>query len=195
MTREADDSRGKNERRALFSRLWRNRRGSASVEFTMLALPFLLLLFATLENCVSFAAQEVLANATDNVARMMRTGQIKPVDVNNKPAALKQLICDRITVVFPTGCPGLEVELKQYPTFEAAAAVRVKYTGTGASRDLDTTGFNDITLGPSMSKNMLRVFYRWPVITDLMAAQMANLKDKKALHFSTVTWQNEPFDD
>lgn len=195
MTREAEDGRGKKGRRAFFPRLWRDRRGSVSIEFTMLALPFSLLLFATLESCISFAAQEVLANATANVARMMRTGQIKPADVNGKPAALKKLICDRITLIYPTGCPGLEVELKQYPTFEAAAAMQVKYSGTGATQDLDTTGFNDVTLGPSMSKNMLRVFYRWPVMTDLMAAKMSNLKDKKALHFSTVTWQNEPFDD
>jgi len=58
----------------------------------------------------------------------------------------------------------------------------------------DTTGF-DVDPGPSMSKNMLRVFYRWPVMTDFMRKSMSNLKDGKTLHFATVTWQNEPFDD
>ena len=42
---------------------------------------------------------------------------------------------------------------------------------------------------------MLRVFYRWPVITDFMSKAMSNLKGGKTLHFATVTWQNEPFDD
>ena len=46
-----------------------------------------------------------------------------------------------------------------------------------------------------MSKNMLRVFYKWPVMTDFMRKVMSNLKDGKTLHFATVTWQNEPFDD
>ncbi len=46
-----------------------------------------------------------------------------------------------------------------------------------------------------MSKNMLRVFYKWPVITDFMSKLVSNLKDGKTLHFATVTWQNEPFDD
>ena len=34
-----------------------------------------------------------------------------------------------------------------------------------------------------MSKNMLRVFYKWPVITDFMSKLMSNLKDGKTLHF------------
>jgi hypothetical protein len=42
---------------------------------------------------------------------------------------------------------------------------------------------------------MLRVFYKWPVITDFMSRWMANLNDGRTLHFATVTWQNEPFDD
>ena len=42
---------------------------------------------------------------------------------------------------------------------------------------------------------MLRVFYRWPVMTDFMSKSMSNLKGGKTLHFASVTWQNEPFDD
>jgi hypothetical protein len=72
--------------------------------------------------------------------------------------------------------------------------VRIKTVGTGNDRDLDTSGFA-VTPGPSMTKNMLRVFYKWPVMTDFMRKSMSNLKDGKTLHFATVTWQNEPFDD
>ena len=77
------------------------------------------------------------------------------------------------------------------PTFAEAAAVRIKLT---PDKDIDTTGFA-VDPGPSMSKNMLRVFYKWPVMTDFMRKSMSNLKDGKTLHFATVTWQNEPFDD
>ncbi len=49
--------------------------------------------------------------------------------------------------------------------------------------------------GPSQSKNILRVYYRWPVITDIMRGWMSTLNDGKALHFATATWQNEPFPD
>lgn len=174
---------------ALASRFARSRKGNVAIEFSLLAVPFALLLFAILESSISFAGQQLLANATDNVARQLRTGQIKAGDVTK--ASLKQLICDDLEILVTAGCPGLEVDLRTYPTFADAAAQRIKFT---ADDDIDTTGFA-VSPGPSMSKNMLRVFYRWPVMTDFLRKSMSNLKDGKTLHFATVTWQNEPFDD
>ena len=42
---------------------------------------------------------------------------------------------------------------------------------------------------------MLRVFYPWPVMTDFMSKWMSDIKGGKTLHFASVTWQNEPFDE
>lgn len=184
---EAEPDAPGRRRRAL--RFGRDRRGSVAIEFGVLAIPFSLLVFAILESCISFAGQQLLANATDNVARQLRTGQLKAGDVTE--ASLKQLICKDISILVASGCPELVVDLREFSTFEAAAAVRIKLT---ADKDIDTTGFA-VTPGPSMSKNMLRVFYRWPVITDFMRKSMSNLKGGKTLHFATATWQNEPFDD
>ena len=71
----------------------------------------------------------------------------------------------------------------------AAAKVRVKLT---SDKDIDTSDFA-VTPGDALSINMLRVFYRWPVMTDLMRSSMSNLKDGKTLLFSTITWRNEPY--
>ncbi|MCX7306131.1 MAG: pilus assembly protein [Hyphomicrobiales bacterium] len=184
------ESNTTNRRRVGFSRLFlRNREGSTSIEFTMLALPFAMLVFAILESCISFAGQQVMANITDDVARQIRTGQLRPATLDK--AALKTLICDQLKIIVASDCPGLEVDLRQFATFADAAKVRIKLT---TDRDLDTTDFA-VSPGPSLSKNMLRVFYKWPVMTDFMAKLVSNLKDGKTLHFATVTWQNEPFDD
>jgi hypothetical protein len=66
--------------------------------------------------------------------------------------------------------------------------------GSGQEREIDT---QDIAFEPglSLSKNMLRVLYPWPVMTDLMRERLSNLKGHKTLLFATATWQNEPFDD
>jgi Flp pilus assembly protein TadG len=167
----------------------RDSRGATGVEFAVLALPFALLVFAILESCISFAGQQILANAADDVARQLRTGQLRPANVTEP--GLKTLICDRLNVLVADSCPGLVVDLREYPTFEAAAAVKLKFT---ADRDIDTSGFA-VKPGGSMSKNMLRVFYKWPVMTDLMRKSMSNLKDGKTLHFAAVIWQNEPYND
>lgn len=152
-------------------------------------MPFSLLVFAIIESCVSFAGQQVLSNATYDVARQIRTGQIRPADLDE--TKLKEMLCARLDIIVADNCPGLIVDLREYATFADAAKERIKLT---SDRDIDTTGFA-VKPGPSKSKNMLRVFYKWPVMTDLMSKMMSNLKDGKTLHFATVTWQNEPFDD
>ena len=186
---EQAESKAAASRPGFLRRFRRDKSGATAIEFTLLALPFCALVFAILESCISFAGQEVLSNATDNVARQLRTGQIKAADMNE--AALKTLICNQLSMIVASGCPGLVVDLRQYATFADAAAQTIKLT---TDRDIDTSGFA-VSPGPSMSKNMLRVFYKWPVMTDFMSAAMSNLKDGKTLHFATVTWQNEPFDD
>lgn len=187
---DADAKSSAQKRRSLFGRFGRNREGAAAIEFAMLALPFALLVFAILESCISFAAQQVLADATDDIARQLRTGQIRAADISEE--SLKDLVCERIDIIVSSDCQeNLEVDLREFDTFAQAAAVRIKI---GSNGDIDTSDFA-VDPGPSMTKNMLRVFYRWPVITDLMRKSMSNLKDNKTLHFATATWQNEPFDD
>ncbi len=57
---------------------------------------------------------------------------------------------------------------------------------------VDPRGFV-VDPGGAAAKNMLRVFYKWPVMTDLMAKSMANLNGGATLHFASVTWQNEAY--
>ena len=176
------------------ARFFRDRRGSTALEFAMLALPFALLVFAILESCISFAGQEVMANITDDIARQLRTGQLKPADVAG--TKLRDKICDRLEIIVSQDCPNLLlVDLRQYATFAdaASASFQIKNGEIVLMQGANSESFA-IAPGLAETKNMLRVFYKWPVMTDLMAKSMANLKDGKTLHFASVTWQNEPFD-
>ena len=192
----AAGEKGKIGAKRLLARFLCDRRGSTAIEFAALAIPFALLVFAILESCISFASQEVMANATDDVARQLRTGQIKAADVNE--TKLKQLICDQLDIMVAKDCPGLLVDLRHFDSFADAAAAR--FTITDGEIVLTKNGATDprqftVDPGLSASKNMLRVFYKWPVMTDFMAKSMANLNDNATLHYASVTWQNEPFDD
>jgi Flp pilus assembly protein TadG len=184
-----------NARRATLTRRFLgDRRGSTAMEFAMLALPFALLVFAILESCISFAGQEVMANITDDVARQVRTGQLKPADLTG--TKLRDLICAQLEIMVAKTCPGLLVDLREYPTFADAATASFKIVNgeivlTQGANAMDFA----VTPGLAETKNMLRVFYKWPVMTDFMAKSMANLNGGNTLHFASVTWQNEPFDD
>lgn len=182
------------KRRCILSRFVRDRSGATAIEFSVLAIPFSLLVFAILESCISFAGQQVLANAADDIARQVRTGQIKASDPTFTQEKLEILICEKLEIMVADCRTGLHVDLRSFETFEEAAALRIIYEGSGKDKTLSDSNFT-FDPGPSLSKNVLRVFYEWPVITDFMRARMSNLAGGKTLHFATVTWQNEPFDD
>lgn len=170
----------------VLGRFRRNREASVAVEFGLLAIPFAMVIFAVLESCVSFAAQQVMSNATDDIARQIRTGQLRNPNENQ----LKTIICDNMMILVTSQCKqNLTVDLRSYNTFADAAAVKIKIT----NGQLDTTGFQ-VAAGGSMTRNMLRVFYKWPVMTDIMRMKMSNLSDHTILHIATATWKNEPYE-
>jgi Flp pilus assembly protein TadG len=197
MMRHTNDSRPngpetKPARPSLLARFVGNRKGTTVIEFAVLAIPFALLVFAILESCISFAAQQLLMNVTDEVARQVRTGQLKATDLTD--VKLRELICAKLSIMVGDSCNDpnnhyLAFDLETYSTFAAAAQVRTKKT---ADNDLDETDFGVHPGGP-LTKNMLRVYYKWPVMTDFMARTMSDLKGGRKLLFATVTWQNEPF--
>jgi Flp pilus assembly protein TadG len=168
-------------------RFARERRGSAAIEFGILALPFISLTFAILEASLSFSTQQMLHNAVDRVGRDVRTGRLRASDLAG--AGLRNLVCARISLVVARGCPDLAVDLQSYPTF-AAVPKAIPMTAGG---DLNTSGFRVAPGGPS-TINQLRIFYRWPVITDMLRASMSSLPGGKTLLASTATWRNEPFE-
>lgn len=178
----------KGRRVPFLARFMRDKSGGTAIEFAALAIPFSLLVFAILESCISFAGQQLMSNVADDVARQIRTGQLKKADID--AGSLRKLICDQLEIMVTKDCPGLLIDLREFPTFAAAAAVKLKIV----NKDIDTTGFA-VTPGRSMSKNMLRVIYKWPVMTDFMRASMSTLEGGTTLHFTSVTWQNEPFND
>lgn len=183
--------RGAAKKREARRGFFADRRGAVAIEFTLLALPFTLLVFSTIESCVAFAAQEMMANATHDVSRLILTGKVRAADVDE--SKLKTMLCDRMKIMFSSSsCTStIVVDLRAYPTFAAAATQRVKVT----NGELDTSGFK-VEVGGAGTKSMLRVFYKWPNLSNIPAKLMPTaLKDGKTLQFATEIWQNEPFPD
>lgn len=167
-------------------RLAGDRRGATAIEFAILAIPFIMLVFAVLESAVSFTAEQVMANATDKLARKIRTGEIKPATTDQ--AAFRALLCADIAVFVPAGCPNLKFDLQSYAKFSDVPK-SIPYSSPGV---IDASGFK-YAPGGAGTINNLRVIYEWPVITDIMKSKLAGLKDGKILLYTSTTWQNEPF--
>lgn len=166
--------------------LRRDQSGATAIEFALLALPFAFLSFAILETTVSFTAQQVVSNAVDKISREVRTGQLTLA--NTTKNQFGQKICDEISVLAGSSCSGLVWDLQSYSSF-ADVPKEIPHDGNG---DIDSTGFK-YDPGVENSIVSLRVFYKWPVLIDVMQSSMSNLPDGKTLLYASVTWQNEPF--
>lgn len=171
----------------LLRRFSRDTKGSTAVEFSIIAMPFFALIFAILESCISFATQQFIANSADRVSREVRTGRLKAADLTG--TKLHELVCSQIALMAPDGCPDLVLDMNNYATF-AAVPTAVPFDGSG---DINTTGFVVNPGGPS-TINHLRIYYRWPIMTDFLRAYMSNLPGGKTLLLTSATWRNEPFD-
>ncbi|WP_258045585.1 TadE/TadG family type IV pilus assembly protein [Mesorhizobium sp. NBSH29] len=172
------------------SRFSRDEHGSTAIEFGILALPFLMLLFAILETGISFAAQQLMANATDDVARQIRTGQL--TSANLTQSSLRDKICVQLEMMVTKGCPGLAVDLRLRSTFAELAQIKAPLKGSGREQEIDlaAVGFE---VGKGADKSTLRVLYGWPIISNLMQKSLSTMKGSKMLLYASATWQNEPF--
>jgi Flp pilus assembly protein TadG len=159
--------------------------GATAIEFAILALPFLLTIFAIVETALSFTAQQVMSNATDRIAREIRTGRLDPAIVSQ--GQFRARLCAEMSVMMPGGCPDLHVDVQQYAAYKDVPKT-IPWAGEG---QIDTSAFSYDPGGPG-TINSMRVLYEWPVFTDMMKRYLSNLDSGKTLIFATATWRNEP---
>src|ERR1700712_855708 len=100
--------------RKALRRLRRNRRGSAPVEFALVAPVFFALLFAIIETAIIFFASQVLETVTQDSARMIMTGQAQSAAYTQ--AQFKSYICGRIVALFDC-TNGIYVDVQSYNAF------------------------------------------------------------------------------
>ncbi|WP_426124762.1 TadE/TadG family type IV pilus assembly protein [Pararhizobium sp. PWRC1-1] len=186
-------------RRGVLKRLFRDKSGTSAIEFALLALPFMMVLFASLETFAAFTAEQLLANATETMARKIRTGEITSTMTEEN---FRKAFCAEISIIMT--CSATEaktpeklfIDVRSFSDFSKIpeAIPRV----AGANSDLDTKGFTFLPGGPT-TINIVRAYYRWEVITDLVRPYITNLRPagssmpKDYLMVSTAAFRNESF--
>jgi len=190
----------------MLRRFRRSSDGSAAVEFTILALPFFMLIFATVESFVAFAGEQLLANAVDQMARQLRTGQITynhNVATDKTEAQFRAAFCAKISIMMKCDSVAdkdksvLVLDVRNFTTF-ADIPKGIPRKGGSSSGDLDTSGFKYEPGGPK-SINMVRAYYRWSVTTDVVRPYITNVKKNDAsspdyyLMIATAAFLNEGY--
>jgi len=164
----------------------RDHRGAAVVEFGMVAVPFLALLFAILETSNVFWTTQVLETAVADAARTIYTGQFqnanKTGDIGKE---FKKQFCLRISALFECSENSSTVHVDvRVVTTDIPPVIKDGAINPAAFAYQETKA-NDIVL--------VRVAVEYPVLSTLMNLNQANLANGKRLLMGSATFRNEPF--
>jgi Flp pilus assembly protein TadG len=170
--------------RKALRRFRRNRRGSAAVEFALVAPVFFALLFAIIETAIVFFAGQFLETVTQDSARMIMTGQAQTASFSQ--AQFKTNVCSRISVLFDC-VNGVYVDVQSYSAFSNVTITDPIDAGKNfvAAMNYSPGGPGDIVV--------VRLFYQWPLFVTGLGYNIANLTGSKRLLTATAAFRNEPY--
>lgn len=169
-------------RRLVPRRIRRDETGTSTVEFAIVATPFLGALFMMVETGYVFFAGQVLDSATTDSARLILTGQSAGFDAN----AFRTDLCSRTMALLD--CNSITIVVQTYASW---AAVDVTPPIDSSGNLTQTT--NVFNPGAGGSIVVVRTLYQYPVLIRSFGFDLANLANGKRLLISTVAFRNEPF--
>lgn len=170
--------------RKALRRFRRNRRGSAAVEFALVAPVFFALLFAIIETGIVFFAGQVLETVTQDSARMIMTGQAQTGGYTQ--SQFKTYVCGKISVLFDCA-NGIYVDVQSYPVF---SGVSINDPIDGSKNFVPPNNYSPGGPGDIV---VVRLFYQWPLIVTGLGYNIANLSGSKRLLTATAAFRNEPY--
>lgn len=185
-------------------RIRKSESGSTALEFGVLAIPFFMIIVATVETLVAFAGEQILVNAVDKMSRQLRTGEItfnmgRTTDLTE--AEFRELFCNEIKIVLScsntiSSDQKLFIDLKNVVNY-SDIDVGIPKVSSADYAELDTSGF-EYSPGGSGSINVLRVYYKWDVTVDLIRPYITNIRpgaegSEYYLMVSTMAFRNEGY--
>jgi Flp pilus assembly protein TadG len=144
-----------------------NRRGSAAVEFALVAPVFFALLFAIIETALVFFAGQVLETGVQDSGRLFFTSQANCAGMSQ--ADFKQNICDRVSALL--SCSGIDIDVRSYPAGTAITITDPIVSGNYVS--------NSVYQAPACNNVdqtvVVRGFYQWPLVVTGLGYNIANI--------------------
>jgi Flp pilus assembly protein TadG len=157
---------------------------ATSVEFGLLAAPFIAGLFAILQTGLIFFASQTLETAAATSARLIFTGQAQTQGWS--AAQFKSQVCNQIHGIFNCNS-GVYVDVETYQSF---SSVNLGVPVTDGNFNSSALGYNPGGPGDIV---MVRLYYQYPVYVKLLGLNLSNLTGGLNLFAATAIFRNEPF--
>lgn len=168
----------------ILRRFRRNRRGSAAVEFALVAPLFFGVLFAIIELALVFFASQILETVTQDTARLIMTGQAQNASFTQ--AQFKNAVCSKLVVMFDCA-NGVSIDVKSYKEFSTVDI------SNPIDSDKNFVPPNNYLPGGPGDIVVVRLFYKWPLFVTGLGFNVANIGNNQRLLTATAAFQNEPY--
>ncbi|MEM9749422.1 MAG: TadE/TadG family type IV pilus assembly protein [Pseudomonadota bacterium] len=170
--------------RGLLRAFSRAQDGVAALEFGLLALPFLMILMATIELSILMATNSTVSSALGAASRQIRTGQVQAGDLDRDD--ILNTVCDFLNNV--GGCDGkLYLEVRNFSQFSAYNSNEPICSDRGGEPPFEPGAAGDVV--------MVRICYIYDVLIPGVGITLATIGDDKRAIVSTSVFRNEPFGD
>lgn len=167
------------------ARFYRDDGGVTAVEFSIVAVPFIALMFAILETALVFFASQALETAIANSARLIRTGQAQQDGMSADE--FRESICAQVYRLFDCET-GLELDVRVFPTFDSISLS----TPLDEDGNLDVDDFT-YQIGEAGDIVVVRAYYVWTVFVTTLGNDLSDYGSNQHLIAAAAAFKNEPF--
>lgn len=172
--------------RARLAAFRRDRAGATAVEFGIVALPLLFMLFAIIELGLVFMISTSLDNATTNAARTIRTGALQTGGAANA-TTFRDQICASMSWMGAQCAANLSVDVRTYTQF-----ANPTIPDPVANKVFNAAALT-FTPGAACNIVLVRTFYQWPLMTPFLLGGLEKLSGGKAMITAAATFRTEPY--
>ena len=158
---------------------------TAAIEFALVGFPFMVMLIGIVEACLFFSTAVSLEGATQDAARLIRTGQVQAAA--NPIQTFESQMCQQISGLVSCGALQYQVLPIDDNNFANAAGMTPEFDEEG---NLLNQGFDP---GSSNQDVLIRVVYQYVFLTPFMGRIMTGGQATQALLMSTIVIKNEPY--
>jgi Flp pilus assembly protein TadG len=169
--------------RKLTRKFVRERKGSAAIEFAILALPFFVVIFAIAEIAVMFFVDSGLDAALHKAVRQVRVGVAKTGGWD--ASKFKQVVCAELSYSFDCSS---KLKVRAVVVTDMSAVVKASPITAGT-----LTVTEDFNLGDSSSYVLVQAFLPWKPTFKLYSVSSSQLSDGSYVLGSAELIKNEPF--
>jgi Flp pilus assembly protein TadG len=178
----------------LLSRYRREVRGAVALEFALLLLPFLMLIFAILEIALLFLMSASLDTSMETAARQIRTGAFESKYSNASDAIrrteFENLVCSQVTWLVNDCRTKLTIDIRTLTDWTSSGYQDGPY-------DPDEDEFDETKTSVAKTEPekivLVRAWYRWPLLTPFLSQSVSRLGGGVALLSSTQAFRTEPY--